>query len=171
VSTLKVVLYVSGGVLEIVGIFLVAAPDLAPFARAAREGAIRGGRRALDRLRALVRRPRHRVVHVADAGGAVAMGGSVSALLSVSPDASDEEKFAYLVERARDSQRRLNELEKRHGEQAAEFNRRLEASREATEKHVSGEIRRALDVHRPLRLVGIGFLVLGALLLNAGNFA
>lgn len=37
------------------------------------------------------------------------------------------------------------------------------------EEHVAAEIRNPLDVHRRLRLAGIGLLVVGAVLLSAGN--
>lgn len=45
-----------------------------------------------------------------------------------------------------------------------------EARREV-EETLRDEIRNALDQHKRLRLIGIGLLTLGAILLSVGNFA
>jgi len=168
-TTTKATLYLLGGALEITGIFLVAAPDLAPLLRIARARIAAEGERAQAWLRRVLRRPRSVTASVS-AGGAIAMGGHVSAKVSVDPAASLPDKVAFLMRRADEAQERLNLLDDRLRNEVDTRERAIASAQRETERRVREEITNALDAHKRLRLVGIGLLTLGAVLLNVGNF-
>lgn len=167
----KAALYILGGILEIAGIFLVAAPDLAPVLRTARAQAFAAAERARVGLQRILRKPRT-VTHTMIAEpGSIGVSGHLTAKLSVTPSASLNERVESLLRRADEAQERLNDLDRRLTDEAQARDRAVAAAQDETERRLREAIAKALDAHKRLRLVGIGLLTLGAVLLNLGNFA
>jgi hypothetical protein len=169
VSSLKFALYLAGGVLEVAGIVLVAAPDLGPMWHAGQERLRKAWDRLGAKVRALLRRPRH-VTASASLSGGVALGGSARGIVGVNPAATTDEKVAFLLRRDEETQNRIADLHEALAAASTDADRKLAEARAELEARLALEIRRALDLYRGQRLAGIGLLVLGAIFLSAGNF-
>ena len=168
-STTKFALYLVGGVLEVVGIILVAAPDLGPLWKSGQERLRKAWDRLGAKVRSLLRRPRHVTASTSVSGG-IALGGSARGIVGVSPAATTEEKVAFLLRRDEETQNRIADLHEALARARTEADRKLADTRAELEERLMVEIRRALDLYRGQRLAGIGMLVLGAICLSAGNF-
>jgi hypothetical protein len=166
----RITLYVVGGMLELSGIVLVAAPDVFP--------AIRSGRRWIDsraalvalKLRRLLRRP---VSHTVSMSGTITATGTMSAsgILGIDPNATLERKVELLIRHDAEAQERLNTLEQRMTDEKAARDAAIEQARGETEERLTEQMRALIDTHKRLRLIGVGLLICGAVCLNAGNFA
>jgi hypothetical protein len=101
----------------------------------------------------------------------VSVASRISPKLSVSPGTRLEEKVGFLLPRADEAQERLNDLDHRMTGEVEARERAVVAAQNETERRLREAITNALDRHKRLRLIGIGLLTLGAILLNLGNFA
>jgi hypothetical protein len=166
---MRATFYVTGAVLELGGILLVAWPDFLPYAARASRALHALAERLGDRLRRLLRRPRHKVVHVG-AGGAVAATGSISGVVSVSNQGSLEDRVEFLLRREEATQQKLNAHDERLRAIEENVPERLDELRAETEEHVANELSAAESRYRPLRFVGALLLAAGLGLTTAGNF-
>jgi hypothetical protein len=166
---MRVTLYVTGAVLELGGILLVAWPDLLPYAARASQALRVAAERIGDRLRRLLRRPRHQVVHMG-AADAVAIANSISVVVSPNPDATLEERVEYLLRREEEAQAKLNAHDERLRAIEKHVPERLDELRAETQEHVASELSAAESRYRPLRFVGALLLAVGLGLTTAGNF-
>jgi hypothetical protein len=151
---------------------LVASPDLVPQARGLSQWIGRGYRRGMDRvvslIRRLFRRPKPHVVEAVGAGG-VTFSGSATGVISVDPQASLTDKVDYLLRRDEEIQRGFDGLRGR----IDGVKHQMEAGFERTpemETFVSGELTKAHAAYLPLRIAGVVFLLIGLMLVTAGNF-
>jgi hypothetical protein len=166
---MRATLYVTGAVLELGGILLVAWPDLLPYAGLVSRWLRAAMRRVADRPRRLLRRRRDVVVQVG-AATATASAGSVSVVVSPNPDATLEERVEYLLRREQEAQAKLNTHDERIRAIEKHVPKRLDELRTETEEHVAGELSAAESRYRPLRFVGALLLAAGLGLTTSGNF-
>jgi hypothetical protein len=166
---MRTVLLVTGALAELVGIVLVASPDLVP-------GAVRFAgwirprwRRFENRLRRVLRLPHRGVTHEMSASGAIAPSGRISAVVEFNREASLEEQVAFLLRRNVESQTETNALAARIAALEEETPGRLEALRAELEEHVSRTVATAKEDYRTARVMGALVLVLGLALTTLAN--
>jgi len=169
-SVTAIALFVSGGVFELVGIVLVGSPDFFPEAERASRWLRDRWTRFVDRLLVMLGRPRDRVV-VVGVADAFDMSDHASVMKSADPNASLEEKVAFLLQRDQEAQRAANALSARLASTERESPKRLEELQGEMEQHVTDTLAAAHGLYLPLRLVGAGLLVVGLGCATAGNFA
>jgi hypothetical protein len=162
-------LYIAGAVIEVIGIVLVGSPDLFPQARRLSNWTARQYWRVANRLLRLIGRPRHVTVQ-ASAGGAVALGGSIMAVVSVSPEATLEEKVAFLLRRDLETQRGMDRLLGSLTNLERDTTARLESARSELEGHVTEALVASHAAYLPLRIAGVGVILIGLGLATTGNF-
>ena len=166
---MRATLYIAGAVIEFVGIVLVASPDLVPYEQRLSAWLTRQYARAVDRLRRLLRRPRHVTVHV-NAAGAIATAGHVTTKKSIRDDATVEEKVRFLLTRDEEAQRDVQVLDRRIAELQTTIDSKLGALRSTMTAHVAESLDSAHREYLALRLVGVAFVVVGLTLATLGNF-
>jgi hypothetical protein len=163
-------LYASGAFVELVGIGLIAAPDLVPGARRLSRWITPRWRTLENRLRRRLRlRPRS-VVHTAGAAGTIEMAGSVSAMKSVDPTATLGEKVDFLLRRDQEAQEQANAQAERVATLERESEKKLAKLREQMQTHVSTELAPASAEYRPARIIGALAVAIGLGLATGGNF-
>jgi hypothetical protein len=166
---MRATLYITGAVLELGGILLVAAPDLLPYAERVSGWLRVETRRAVGRIRLALGRPRTQVIEVGGIASTSAVG-NISLLVSPNPDATLEERVEYLLRREQEAQTKLNAHDERLRAIEEQLPRRLDELRAETEEHVATELSAAESRYRPLRFVGALLLAAGLGLTTAGNF-
>jgi hypothetical protein len=158
--TAKVALILIGMALEVVGLILTASPELAPRWRRLRHfGA--------ERIRRLLRRPRH-IVMEAGAGGIV-LDGRGFGYVSVPEGAPLERQLAFLREQAEEAQRRLNELEHRAAEMPEQWRKDVETTRAALEARIAQELEQARELFIVQRFIGLTCIATGSVVLAVVN--
>ena len=166
-----------GGTLESVGVVLVASPELKSAATAIRDRT----KRIRDRTRAgagwlstnarrlLRRRPRAGEVAI---GGPIS-SGSFSAEASVhtrpSPDSSDEQVIAFLLKKHGEHVGRFARIEAELESQPERWRQDIEKARSELSAETRKEVERVRDSHIKLRISGVVILLVGILLVTAGN--
>jgi hypothetical protein len=163
-------LLIVGALSEFAGIVMIAFPDFVPGARKLSAWIGHRARAVENRLRRLLRRPQRVQAHSVAGEGSVAVGGSVSGIVGVNPDATPEEKLEYLLRRDQDAQRRVNELDRRVGELAKKMPRELAELRQSMQAHVAQELIVAAEAYRPLRIAGTVALAIGLVCVTTANF-
>jgi hypothetical protein len=91
-------------------------------------------------------------------------------LVEPGDEASLEDTMRFLVTRATEAQREINDLTDRVATLERETLRRLLELRIHSETHTATELRKALTADRPTRVLGTAFLVIGLALTTIGNF-
>lgn len=115
-----------------------------------------------------LRRRQDVVVQAASSGGAV-VGGHASGFVSVNPDASLEEKVAFLLDRDRKNQQRAEATERSLAEHPKAWRRDIETARDELETDFLHHLERERDAYIGRRLVGIVVLLVGVPLLAVAN--
>jgi hypothetical protein len=162
-------LLVLGVVFEFAGIVLLGFPDFVPGAIRLSGWLRRRSRAVENRLRRLLRLPPRPFVHKAGVDAAVGVELSASAVQRTGATTL-EDKVEYLLRRDLDAQRQANELTGRVARLETESSRRLAELRRQMEDHVARELTAALEVYRPLRVVGTLALALGLVCVSAATF-
>lgn len=166
---MKPTFYIMGAVLDLIGIVLIASPDLVPWAvrMAAR---LRVLEQSIEnRLRRLLRiGPRGRI---ASLSATVTGGASVSAVVTrgLSPGASIEQQVAYLLRRDEDAQTTFNAFASRVERIERETPAQLNALRTELQSHVEDRVSQRLADLRAARLWGVAFLMAGLALGSVAN--
>lgn len=163
-------LYIGGAALEFIGILLVGSPDLAPFAPRLSAWLRGTAREVYGRVLGLVGRPPPHRVRVGAADALATMRGGVSAVKSVNPHATLEEKVAFLLTRDQEAQRDLAAVAQTLQAAREDSVQQLAELRAEMEAHVAAEIEEAHRRYLPLRYVGIVALLLGLPITTAANF-
>jgi hypothetical protein len=164
----KVALYVVGGVFELFGIMLLAAPDLLPGARRLSEWIRRREQGIENRVRRLLRlQPRVRT-HYATFHATVEARGRVSAAVSTGATVV-EDQVAFLLRRDGETQQALNVIHDRLTTVEEDSPRRLAELRGEVETHIEERIAVAEAAFRPVRIIGTCALTIGLALSTAGN--
>jgi hypothetical protein len=170
VTTTQGAFYIAGAAVELLGIALIASPDLVPGARRFSRWLAPRWRSIENRIRRLLHlRPRS-ITHSVEVAGTIETAGSLSAVTSVAADADLEQKVEFLLRRDREEQQEINTLSERFESLERESARRLDELREQMEEHVSSELSSALADYRPVRIVGAVAVAAGLGLATAGNF-
>ena len=155
-----------GVVNELYGVLLVAAPELEPYAR-------RLARWLADVLHSMIHRLWHRVGRLLGLLGpkVVTVGGvastravgslRASVVRGPPPGASDRDVIWWLVAQIKKAQERLNELEGRLDELPNEWRRDISTIRSELEQVSMQLVREEADRRIELRLIGVGFIVVG----------
>jgi hypothetical protein len=169
VTATQATLYSFGAFLELIGIVLVASPDLVPGARRFSRWLAPRLRRVENRLRRLLRLRGRNIVINAEPATVVVSAGNVSFSKSVSADATLERKVEFLLQRDQEAQSAANELGERVSAIERESPRQLDELRERMEAHVSTELVAALAEYRPARVIGTIALAIGLGLATAAN--
>jgi len=158
---MKPALYVVGAVVELVGIVLVASPDLIPGAVSLAGRLRTWGRIAENKVRsALHLPPRIHVVSVsATVSGKATLSGS--AVIGFDESAGIEEKVSYLLRRDRESQEAANALATRVEHLERETPQQLEKLRDDLHEHIETRLSSRLADLRAARLWGVAGLIIG----------
>jgi hypothetical protein len=158
---LRTTLVLVGGGLELLGIVLVAAPELFPLAG-------RAGRSVLRYLVQVTRQLGFRrgpqTVKLTF-GASVEMGGRLSLVTTSPDDAPVDQQLAHLRAEAKRSQERLNALEEAVDDQPAKWR---EDIREL-ETAVDAKVQAAQDTYLGVRIAGILCLLVGVPIATAAN--
>ncbi len=160
---------IAGAALQLVGIVAVGSPDIVPYRDRISQALGVAGRRVVDRVRLLLRRPRGQVIEVSGIGSASAVGGA-SLIVSVKADATMEERVEYLLRRDQEAQKKLNEHDGRLRAIEEQVPEQLDELRAETREHVSTSITAAERRYRPLKFAGAIALVVGLGLTTAATF-
>jgi hypothetical protein len=131
---------VIGAFVELLGILLVASPDLVPWALRFAGWIRPRWRRFENRLRRLLRLPHRGVTHEVSVSGAIAAGGRVSGVVDFNRQAPLEEQVAFLLRRNVESQNETDALAARIAALEEETRGRLEALRAVLEEHVTRSV-------------------------------
>lgn len=166
---MRATLFIVGAFFELAGILLVASPDLVPQAERASRWLGARYRRAVNRLRRLIGRPRTQF-HSIGAAGEASAAADLSIRKTISQDASLEEKVDFLLRRDQEAQRDVNEVRKQIARIERESPERIEELRSEMKQHVADVLAATHREHLPLRLVGIVALVLGLACVTVANF-
>jgi hypothetical protein len=166
---MRTVLLVIGAFVELLGILLVASPDLVPWALRFAGWIRPRWRRFENRLRRLLRLPHRGITHEVSLSAAIATGGRVSGVVDFNREAPLEEQVAFLLRRNVESQNETNALAARIAALEEETPGRLEALRAELEAHVSRSVATAKEDYRTARVMGVLVLVLGLVLTTLAN--
>jgi hypothetical protein len=164
---MKPSLYVLAAAFELLGIGLLAAPDLVPGAiRAA--GWIRVKARAVEnRVRRLLGLPRHVTVYAESATATLSASGQISTIVGTSAT-TVEDRVAFLLRRDHDIQEAINDVRHRLEEIERASQRGLRDLGEELRGHVTDTVAAARADYRAARLWGVAVLVIG---LGLGTWA
>jgi hypothetical protein len=163
-------LYAGGAFVELVGIGLLAAPDLVPGARRLSRWIAPRWRTFENRVRRLLRLRGRNVVVTVGGAGSLGLAGSVSAVTSVSEDATLERKVDFLLRRDQEAQKQANAQAERIATLERESEKKLAELREQMETHVSTELATAAAEYRPARIIDAVAVAVGLGLATTGNF-
>jgi hypothetical protein len=166
----KHTLYIVGGLFELFGILLAVSPDLVPGARRLSAWLDPRWRRLENRIRRLLHmRPRPHVVSVG-AIASISAAGTVSAIVTVSPETDLGAKVEFLLRRDREDQEAFGHLDERVRQLERESEASLDALRERMETHLAESLNLAASEYRAIRVIGAVALAVGLALATAGNF-
>lgn len=165
------------GALELWGVLLVASPELAPYLRRLRGALVALPertqalvRRATDWVRAKMGRPR--VVSLSGTATASAGGRATgSGYKSVREGATDEEKFAFLLEQAKETQLRLDDLQQQVNDLPERWRGDIEGAAGTLRQEQQQGLAALRNEHLTARLGGVVLLVVGLALATWGNLA
>jgi hypothetical protein len=162
----KVILTIVGMALEVSGGLLAAWPQLtAPSVLRFRASARRRASGLERFVRRLFRRQRHYTASV-EPGGYKVSGHPVSGIVSPPEDADPERMLAFLRERAMESQERLNRLERKVAAHPGQWHTEVQAARSALEAQMAADREQARDLFIGRRLVGVGCIAAGGVVLG-----
>jgi len=168
-----VALYVSGGAVELVGIVLVASPDVFPVVAAARRGARSLGATVRTRVarwvQRLLRRPGTVYIETIPSSTRV-HDLSLEEVIGIGDDLPLERKVELLIGHDVEAQERLNKIERRVTEEVKARADSIASTQREIEDRMTRRMHALLDTHKRLRLIGTALVIGGAVLLNAGNF-
>jgi hypothetical protein len=166
---LKLTLTIIGVALEVVGFALTAWPELtAPTAKRL-SAAVRRRTATLERFaRRLLRRQRHYTM-AASAGRFTIKGRTAGGIVSPPADADSDRLLVFLRDQAMETQKRLNELERHVADHPGQWKDELQSVRTALEVRIAEDLERERDLFIGRRLVGLGCIALGSVVLAVVN--
>jgi hypothetical protein len=166
----QAVLFAAGACVEFAGIVLLGFPDFVPGAlRLSRWLRVRA-RSVTNRVRRLLGLPPGQTFVSIEAADEISVADRASLMKSVRPDATIEERVAFLLTRDQEAQRDVNALTARVDAIETEEPRRLEGLRTETEAHVADALAEARDAYRPLRIAGTIALAIGLACMSVATF-
>lgn len=176
----KAWLYSVGGALELVGIVLVAFPELRPLLEEANLATWRHLHDAVAKLRTLVRAVKRRlgiptavVVHLGAAAGASAAGklGIVVTRVTPPPDAAHAEKLAWVLNRVEMLLQQGDAHRKEFDEMPARWEAHVREAIDGIRADLNLAVSEVRDEALLERRLGIVLLVVGVIVSTCGNLA
>jgi hypothetical protein len=162
-----------GAANELIGVLMIASPELLPLVAALARVMATRTRAAMVGLRRIVRRLFHRTHRVsAQLTIGTDIGTSVEDALvtrKLPGDATSEELIAWLLAEHQRQDDRIVALETRQAAMPSEWKREIAEVKRAAEEHAQTLVRSLADRHLSLRLLGLGYVVLGVILSTVGN--
>lgn len=158
---------------EVLGVLLVASPELLP--RLGRVGRLLLGRfraarlRLLSTARRVLRLPGSAYADSATVGARLSVSGHAVHILGPPATTDHGELLAWLIKREKWAQERFQEIEKSVSELPERWRADMGVMREELEGVSRKLVREAADARIRLRLLGLGYVVLGLILSWAGN--
>ena len=162
-------LYVFGAVFELGGIVMLAAPDWNTYTKRLSGWTQRFFYRLRDRLRRLLRLPRHVTMHAGSGSFTVSGTATASGIVGISADAPIDEKVEFLLRRDEQAQREADKLRGRVEAIERESPEKLDALRRELQVHVATTLEAEKADYRAGRALGAFALVVGLALSTAGN--
>jgi ABC-type ATPase with predicted acetyltransferase domain len=159
----------TGGTLDLIGIALVASPELFPHVSRVYGASRRRALRIASHVRRLLRRPSEAHVFRPSSGGIRLSGGSAVLVKSVSPAADLDRKVEALVGIVEELQQRLGNLENSVHILPDTWRADIADLRSKLEAYVQSESERMREAHLGKRLTGIACLFLGSSLLSVAS--
>jgi hypothetical protein len=156
--------------MELVGIVLIAAPDLIPGAARLSQWAAKRWRTIENRVRRLFGLPPRAIVYEVGAAGEMGTAGSALAIHSISGDQSVEAKVEFLLRRDQEQQEAIGRLGQRITEVAKESESHIADLRDELHRHVSSELAATAEKYRAVRIMGAVALAVGLGLTTSANF-
>jgi len=169
-SGTRATLYIVGAVLEVVGIILVASPDLVPGAVRLARWVRPRWRRVENRVRRILRLPPGGITYEDAATVGLNLSISTAAEVGFNPEASLEDKVAFLLRRNSETQKEMNALSQRLDAIETEAPKRVDELRAELEAHIAHELTAAKEDYRAARIGGAMVLAVGLALTTTGNF-
>jgi hypothetical protein len=170
VTTLQGILLGVGALLEFGGIVALAFPDFLPHGRRLSRWLGHRARLAINWVRRrLGMEPLQKVVSLSAAVEA-SSAMHASGIKGSPPDATVEEKVAWLIKRDQEAQREFNELARLVGDLEEGTAQQIERLRDDMRAHVSSELAAAEQEYRPLRIFGTIALAVGLACTTLANF-
>ncbi len=176
-GSLRVWFLALGAVEELMGIILVASPELFP--RATRSGArlrqasLASVGRLIAWIRDLPRRLLRRPLppHVVYGGGALSAEGAGGASVRTAPPAGATlaERVAWLLNRLNEVQDSLDEITDRLREMPKEWRADMRRDLDELRQELRALVQETAESHIEFRLAGIALLVIGLVISTAGN--
>jgi len=166
----KATLYIAGAGLELLGIVLVASPDLVPWALRLVRWIRPRWRMIENRLRRLLRLSARGTAYEDSATVGLNITINSAAEVGFDPKATLEDKVAFLLRRNSESQKEMNALAQRVAAVETEAPKRAAELRAEMESHVARELAAAKEDYRIARISGAIVLGCGLALTTAANF-
>jgi hypothetical protein len=162
-----------GAANELIGVLMIASPELLPLMAAVLGWIVNRTRAAALTLREIARKLFHRPHSVTVHGASsLDLAGSLEtgfAKRTPSEDATTDELIAWLLIEYQRQDERIVALEKRQSEMPSEWKREIAKAKDAAQEHAQTLVRGLAGRHLSLRLLGLGFVVLGLPLSTVGN--
>jgi hypothetical protein len=156
-----------GTVLEVLGAGMVGAPEIAPLVTKATRAVLDS--KLAARVRHLAHGGRRPIAHDVGTASEIAFASRVSGRTSIPDDASDERKLAWVLDRVREWQELLDEVERELVDEPERRRQEIEELRREFETYVSSEIRRESELYLTLRRLGVVLVIAGVILVSIGN--
>jgi hypothetical protein len=166
---MQAALYILGALCELLGIVLIAAPDLVPGAVRASRWTRLHWRRIENRIRRLLGLPLRSIVHTVGMADTIEIAGRIAATKSTSALTIDE-KVEFLLRRDQEAQRDVNDLRGSVADLEAETSRRLDEFRDELKTYVDNELVASEADYKIARIGGTIALAIGLTLTTIGNF-
>ena len=169
-APVRAALFIVGATIELLGIVLIASPDLVPGAVRLAGWMRRQWRPFANRLRRLLRRPPKSVAVSGSVSSGLALGGHATAIVGTSVT-NVEERVEFLLRRDRETQQAMSDLSRLVSSISETSKRDLAALRDELKAHVTTELTAAQADFRAARIAGTVALAIGLALATGGNFA
>lgn len=163
-------LYGVGAALELIGIILVSSPDLVPGTLRLVRWIRPRWRRIENRIRRLLGLPARGVTYEGSATVRLEMNLSAMGVVGIDPNASLEDKVAFLVRRHSETEQTINKLAQRVTAIETGTPKRVAELRAEMEAHVTRELAAAKEDYRFARISGAIVLAIGLALTTTANF-
>ena len=160
---------VLGALLELLGIILVASPDLVPWALRLVRWIRPRWRQIENRVRRRLGRSARGIAYEDSATVDMKLTISASGEVDFDPDASLEDKVAFLLRRSVESQRETNALAQRVTAIETDAPNRIAELRAEMEAHVARALATAREDYRIARISGALVLATGLALTTVAN--
>jgi hypothetical protein len=173
-STTRTWLLTLGAANELIGVLMIASPELLPLVVAVAVWLATRTRTSLIRLRELARRLIWGVHSVSGTGtmsieGAASVEANLGTLHQPAEGLTLDELVDWLIKRFQEQDARIRALEQRQAQMPEDWRNDIREASRVTREYAESLVRRFADRHLPLRLLGLLCVLIGILLGAIGN--